>query len=69
MYRTFLIRPENSHWNWNRIVIKIESVTPCLHFPDTCRFETIFITHRLPVHTTPVLSAAQIGSIPLCSKK
>ena len=53
-----LIRPENSHWNWNRIVIKIELVTPCSHFPDTCHFETIFVTHSLRVHTIPVLSAA-----------
>ena len=44
-------------------------VTPCSHFPDTCHFETIFVSDRFCVHTTLVLSAAQIETIPLLSKK
>ena len=36
---------------------------------DTCHSEMIFVVDRLCVHTTLVLSAAQIETIPFCSKK
>ena len=45
------------------------SFRTCSHFADTCVSETIFVANRLRVQIAIMLSATQIGTIPLRSKK